>query len=79
MSLDTETAPQEFPLPDARTKEGSSMAKQRILQNAVSDETRRTILREAEDRYLNELLDDEERQLLLDRILRLRRQLGIKA
>jgi hypothetical protein len=31
------------------------------------------ILREAEERYRNELLEDEERMLLLDRIKRLRR------
>jgi hypothetical protein len=53
------------------------MAKERILQNAVLDEVRRTTLREAEDRYLNELLDDEERMLLLDRIKRLRRELKL--
>jgi predicted Fe-S protein YdhL (DUF1289 family) len=34
---------------------------------------RRTILREAVERFNHELLDDEERQLLLDRIKRLRR------
>jgi hypothetical protein len=39
----------------------------------------RTILREALDRYRNELLDDEECQLLLDRIRRLRSSLGIVA
>jgi hypothetical protein len=33
------------------------------------------ILREAEERYRNELMDDEERLLLLDRIKRLRRRL----
>jgi hypothetical protein len=33
------------------------------------------ILREAEERYRNELLEDEERQLLLDRIRRIRRTL----
>jgi hypothetical protein len=32
-----------------------------------------TILREAEERYRNELLEDEERMLLLDRIKRLRK------
>ena len=56
---------------------GNPMAKERILQNAVSNEMRRTILREAEDRYRNELVDDEERMLLEDRIKRLRRTLGI--
>ena len=33
------------------------------------------ILREAEERYRSELMDDEERLMLLDRIKRLRRQL----
>jgi hemerythrin superfamily protein len=33
------------------------------------------ILRESEERYRNELLEDEERQLLLDRIRRIRRTL----
>ena len=47
------------------------------LAQECRDERRRTILREAEDRYRNELLDDEERQLLQDRIRRLRRQLGV--
>ena len=39
----------------------------------------RTILREAEERYQNDLLDDEERELLLDRIKRLRRRVGMQA
>jgi hypothetical protein len=33
-------------------------------------------LREAEHRYRNELMDDEERELLLDRIRRLRKALA---
>ena len=37
----------------------------------------RTMLREAEDRFNHELLDNEECQLLLDRIWRLRRQLRL--
>jgi hypothetical protein len=53
------------------------MAKKILLENALSDEARRTVLREAEDRYLKELMDDEERQLLLDRIKRLRRPLRL--
>jgi hypothetical protein len=53
------------------------MAKKSLLENALSDEARRTILREAEDRYRNELAEDEERQILGDRILRLKRQLGL--
>jgi hypothetical protein len=39
-------------------------------------EVKRTILREAETRYRNELMDDGERQLLLDRIKRLRKIRG---
>ena len=53
------------------------MATQRIPKNALTDETKRTILRESIARYRNELMDDEERMLLLDRIKRLRRQLGL--
>jgi hypothetical protein len=49
------------------------MARHRILRGAVCVEVERTILREAEHRYRNELLGDAERQLLLDRIKRLRR------
>ena len=53
------------------------MAKERILQSAVSNEVRRKIFRELLNLYRNELMDDEERQLLLDRIHRLRRTLGV--
>jgi len=53
------------------------MAKKRILQDAVSNEVRRRILRESLKRYRNELMDDEERQLLLDQIKRIRRQLRL--
>jgi len=49
------------------------------LAEECRDERRRTILREAEVRYRNELMDDEERMLLLDRIRRLRRTLGVLA
>jgi hypothetical protein len=52
------------------------MARHRILRQGLRDEARRTILREAEHRYRNELMDDEERQLLLDRIKRLRSTLS---
>ena len=55
------------------------MAKKRILQDSVSYEMWKNILREAEDRYRNELMSDEERQLLLDRIRRLRTKLGVLA
>jgi len=36
----------------------------------------RKVLKEAEDRYRNELLPDQERLLLCDRIKRLRRKLN---
>jgi len=50
-----------------------------ILKNALPDEIRRTVLHEAEHRYRHELLDDEERMMLLDRIKRIRCRLEIKA
>jgi len=37
----------------------------------------RLVLKEAVDRFNNELLPDEERELLRDRILRLKRQLRL--
>lgn len=43
----------------------------------MSDEVWRPVVRESLNRYLNELLDDEERILLLDWIRRLRRQLRL--
>jgi hypothetical protein len=62
--------------PRARTTRGVLVIKTRILRQVLRDEARRTILREAEDRYRHELLEDEERQLLLDRIKRLRKALA---
>ena len=53
------------------------MSTRRIQENALNDEAKRTILRESLTRYRNELMDDEERQLLLDRIRRLRRTLSV--
>ena len=53
------------------------MSNTRILENALTDEARRAILCEAETRYRNELLPDEERMLIWDRILRLRRRLKL--
>jgi hypothetical protein len=52
------------------------MATKKILRGAVRDEVRRTVLREAVERFNNGLLDDEERMLLLDRIRRLRKALA---
>ena len=40
------------------------MATTSILQDAVRDEVRRMVLREAEERYRRELLGEEERMLL---------------
>ena len=53
------------------------MAKKSLLQDAVPNEVRRTVLREAEERYRKELMTDEERMLVADRIKRLRRQLRL--
>ena len=53
------------------------MGRRSLLETSLTDEARSTVLREAEERYRRELMDDEERQLLLDRIKRLRRQLGL--
>ena len=59
--------------PRARTtKELIFMARHRILRQETKREISRTILREATQRFNNELMDDAERQLLLDRIKRLR-------
>ena len=55
------------------------MATHRILRRAVRDEVKRTILREAEERYRRELLPDEERMLLWDRVLKLRRELELRS
>ena len=52
------------------------MAQHSIVDRAVCDETKRKIVREAEDRYRQELLNEEERMLVLDRVLKLRRELG---
>ena len=53
------------------------MAVKRVPKNALTDEARRAVLREATRRFNNELLSDEARQLLFDRIKRLRKQLGL--
>src|SRR5829696_46993 len=66
----------DIPRGPANRKAWFLMTKQMILQPAVPNEVRRTVLREAEQRYRNELLDDDERQLLLDRIQRLCRKLA---
>jgi len=71
-----ETAPAVRDHPEARPSGGHLMAVKSLAEEC-RDERRRTILREAEERYRNELMDDEERMLLWERILRLRRALGM--
>ena len=51
------------------------MSNTRIQRRSLSDEVRRTVLRESLNRYRHELMGDEERMMLEDRIARLRRQL----
>ncbi len=55
------------------------VSKERILQKHRRDEVRRTVIREAVDRFNHELMDGEERLLLFDRIKRIRRELGLGA
>jgi hypothetical protein len=52
------------------------VSKESLLRRGLCDEIKRAVLKEAEQRYLNELLDDEERQVVRDRVLKLRRELG---
>ena len=57
---------------------GRSMAKKSLLENALPIEVQCTILWEAEEHFLHEIMEsDEERQLLLESIRRLRRQLRL--
>ena len=65
--------------PEPGPQGGAPMARRSVLQDTVPKEVQRTTLCEAEDRYRNELMSDEEQQLLRDRILRLRRTLGALA
>ena len=53
------------------------MATHRILKNALTDEAKRAVLHEAETRYRNELMSMDEREVLWNRILRLRRSLNL--
>ena len=46
-------------------------------REAIDQEVLRTILRESLHRYRNELLDPDERELLWDRVVKLRRRLGL--
>ena len=47
------------------------------VREAIDDAVRRTILRESLTRYRHEMLSIEERELLWDRIVRLRKQLKL--
>jgi len=66
-------APARVEPPGARHIRSKLMRKTSVLQ----DEVRRAILREAEERYRNELMDTDERELLWNRILRLKRLLKL--
>jgi len=46
-------------------------------RKAIDEEALRTILRESLKRYRNEFLDHDERELIWDRVVKLRRRLGI--
>ncbi len=65
----------------AGTLQGPDQGGKSLITTSVpkhlTDEVKRTILREAVIRYRNEILDDEERQELQDRIGRLRRSLRL--
>jgi hypothetical protein len=50
---------------------------QPATEESVREEAERTILRKALRRYRNELMDTDEREELWDRIVRLRRRLGL--
>jgi hypothetical protein len=50
-----------------------------ITTKDTADERLRVILREATQRFNHELLPDEERMVLLDRIKRLRKRLALSS
>ena len=60
---DKRDAPTVLAHPEARPPGGHLMAVKSLAEECL-DERRRTILREAEARYRNELMDDEERTLV---------------
>jgi hypothetical protein len=64
--------PAELQAPEGpATREGALVATGSVPK---AERLRRIALKEAVDRFKNELMHDEERQLVLDRIRRLRRQ-----
>jgi hypothetical protein len=54
------------------------VSKESLLRKGLSDEVRRVVLKEAEERYRHELMGEEERLLVAERIRRLRRELGLR-
>jgi len=58
-------------------RSGQETTTEEPAQLAVDDEARSMVLREALRRYRCELMDLDERELLWDRIVRLRKQLRL--
>jgi hypothetical protein len=75
--LDKETAPAAVTHPEAPDQEELLLIKQSLQRNAVKDELKRTVLREAQDRYLRAVMNDDERLVVIERIKRLRLDLGL--
>jgi hypothetical protein len=79
MGVDKEMAPQVLEHPEARTTKGYFMATTESSASTAQERRIRRILEEATERFYNELLPDEERMVLLDRIKRLRRAVETSA
>jgi hypothetical protein len=62
--------------PEARTKEGSSLIEPSLPKERPARKRMLLALMEAEERYRHELLVDEERLVLHDRIIRLKKKLA---
>ena len=75
--LGKEAAPAVREHPEAWTTGRQPYGQEKDTAGRSVEEVRRRILRESLNRYRNELMDDEERMLLLDRIRRIRRQLRL--
>ena len=77
MGANREVAPAVRTHPEARTTKGMNFMATTSVPKAERLRTVRALaLKEAIDRFNYELMDDEERQLLRDRIRRLRRNVG---
>ncbi len=70
-------APQVLVTPRSPDQEEMLLIKQSLQRNAVKDELKRTVLREAQDRYLRAVMNDDERLVVIERIKRLRLDLGL--